>query len=178
MLEPPRTGASSTLHTVYPLKSCSQRRFGTVEGSMSKVCGVLSQKCEVDRQHRTSLTAAVQRNPLQGGCAPVRVGQAQRTSLHPLTTLPYRESKESTVWLNGFRVVQPEPPLPPALLRHHGMECDDASVWTQRTSANLLKTPAFRVSKVCRGLKLKCGAVREHPTSLPAAIIPNHPELL
>ena len=71
-----------------------------------------------------------------------------------------------------------EPPLPPALLRHHGMECDYASVWTQRTSSNLLKTHAFRVSKVCRVLIQKCGAVREHPTSLPAAIIPNHPELL
>ena len=109
------TGAYSTLHTLYPLKSCSQRRFGTVEGSMrfdvlehhrtayalvwtqrtssnllkthdfrdSKVCGVLSHKCEVDRQHRTSITAAVQRNQLQGGCAPVRGGSSTANLIAP-----------------------------------------------------------------------------------------------
>ena len=31
VLEPPRTSAYCTLHTVYPLKRCSWRRFSTVE---------------------------------------------------------------------------------------------------------------------------------------------------
>ena len=31
LLEPPRTSAYCTLHTLYPLKRCSWRRFGTIE---------------------------------------------------------------------------------------------------------------------------------------------------
>ena len=31
VLEPPRTGAKCTLHTLYTLKSCRWRRFGKVE---------------------------------------------------------------------------------------------------------------------------------------------------
>ena len=37
MLEPPRTGAECTLHTLYPLKRCSLRRFGTVEPPRTRV---------------------------------------------------------------------------------------------------------------------------------------------
>ena len=37
VLEPPRTGAYSTLHTLYPLKRCSWRRFGTVEPLRTRV---------------------------------------------------------------------------------------------------------------------------------------------
>ena len=37
VLEPPRTGAYCTLHTLYPLKRCSRRRFGTVEPPRTRV---------------------------------------------------------------------------------------------------------------------------------------------
>ena len=37
MLEPPRTSAYYTLHTLYPLKRCSWRRFGTVEPPRTRV---------------------------------------------------------------------------------------------------------------------------------------------
>ena len=37
MHEPPRTGAYCTLHTLYPLKRCSWRRFGTVEPPQTQV---------------------------------------------------------------------------------------------------------------------------------------------
>ena len=37
VVEPPRTGAYCTLHTLYPLKRCSWRRFGPVEPSRTCV---------------------------------------------------------------------------------------------------------------------------------------------
>ena len=37
MLEPHRTGAYCTLHTLYPLKRCSWRRLGTVEPPRTRV---------------------------------------------------------------------------------------------------------------------------------------------
>ena len=45
VLEPPRTGAYCTLHTLYPLKRCSWRRFGTVEPPWTRL-KVLYVHCE------------------------------------------------------------------------------------------------------------------------------------
>ena len=82
VLEPPRTGAYCTLHTLYPLKRCSWRRFGTVEPPRTRVKEVYipcylcedvvqegSMRFDVLEPHRTSAYSTLPCTPPLKGCS-------------------------------------------------------------------------------------------------------------
>ena len=108
MLEPPQTGASCTLHTLYPLKRCSLRRFGTVVQAQrtssnllklhpyrdSKVFKLLLHTFGVVRLYRTVSNFLSSGDTRCAGCTMHRFGevQAHRTSSNLIKLHPHRDS--------------------------------------------------------------------------------------